>query len=77
MLEANTFRSMMLVAGVVTVALLIALFFTAPMVPVDEQAKTNYENVMNVELGDADHLTGYQAIWFSIQGKTRGAVEHY
>ena len=77
MLEANTFRSMMLVGGVVVAALLIAMFFTAPMVPVDEQAKTNYENVMDTDLGDADHLTGYQAILFSVQGKTRGAVEHY
>lgn len=77
MLEANAFRNMMLIGGVVVVAIVIACFFKAPLVPLDEQAKTNYENVMHADLGDADSLTGYQAVLFTIQGKTRGAVEHY
>jgi hypothetical protein len=77
MLEANTFRSMMLVGGVMSLAVIIACFFTAPLVPVDAQAKTNYENIMDADLGDADHLTGYQAILFTIQGKTRGTTEHF
>ncbi|MGX1195877.1 hypothetical protein [Metabacillus sp. SLBN-84] len=77
MLEANTFRSMMLIGGVMSLAIIIACFFTAPMVPVDEQSKENYEKVMNADLGDVDHLTGYQAILFTIEGRTRGAVEHY
>lgn len=77
MLEANTFRSMMLIGGVMSLAVIIACFFATPLVPVDEQAKRNYENVMHEDLGDADHLTGYQAILFSVQGKTRGTTEHY
>lgn len=77
MLEANTFRSMMLVGGVVTAALLITLIFTAPVVDVDEASRTNYENVMKADLDGADHLTGYQAVMFSIKGKTRGATDHY
>lgn len=77
MMEANAFRSMMLVGGVITLAILIACFFTAPLVPIDNQAKANYENVMNDDVGDADHLTGYQAVRFSVLGKTRGSVQHY
>lgn len=77
MLEANTFRSMMLVGGVITLAALIACFFVSPLVPVDEQAKSNYENIMNADLGDRDHLTGYQAILFTVEGRTRGSTDHY
>lgn len=77
MLESNTFRSMMLMGGVMSLAVILACFFVAPLVPVDAQAKANYENVMREDLGDADHLTGYQAILFSVQGMTRGSVEHY
>jgi hypothetical protein len=77
MLETNTFRSMMLVGGVMSLAIIIACFFAAPLVPVDAQAKSNYEKIMGADLGDANHLTGYQAILFTVQGKTRGTVEHY
>jgi len=77
MLEANTFRSMMLVGGVMSLAIIIACFFVAPLVPVDAQAKANYEKIMGAELGDANHLTGYQAILFTVQGKARGTTEHY
>lgn len=77
MLEANTFRSMMLVCGFITLSTLIACFFTTPLISVDERAKKNYENVMHEDLGDATHLTGYQAVRFSLQGKTRGNVQHY
>lgn len=67
----------MLIGGVMSLAVIIACFFVAPLVPVDAQAKANYENVMGADLGDADHLTGYQAVLFTVQGKTRGATEHY
>lgn len=77
MLEANTFRSMMLIGGVMSLAIIIACFFTAPLVPVDAQSKANYENIMKEDIGDADHLTGYQAVLFTVQGRTRGATEHY
>lgn len=77
MLEANTFRSMMLVCGVFVLSILIACFFVAPLVPIDDQAKTNYENVMHADLGDAEHLTGYQALMFTVQGNNRGNVRHY
>lgn len=77
MLEANTFRSMMLIGGVMSLAVIIACFFAAPLVPVDAQAKANYEKIMVDDLGDAEHLTGYQAIMFVVQGKTRGSVDQY
>lgn len=77
MLESNTFRSMMLVGGVMSLAIIVAAFFAAPLVPIDAKAKANYENIMQADLGDADHLTGYQAILFSVHGKTRGSVDHY
>ncbi|MCR6108713.1 hypothetical protein HXA34_20665 [Salipaludibacillus agaradhaerens] len=76
-MEANTFRSMMLIGGVMVLAVVTACFFTVPIVEVDNQSKYHYEAVMNDDLGDADHLTGYQAIVFSVQGKIRGTVEHY
>lgn len=81
MLEANTFRMMMLIGGVMTVATLVILFFVHPIVDLDENGKQNYENVMNVELEpneDGEYgLSAYQAIKFSIQGKIRGSVSHY
>ncbi|MCC2252084.1 hypothetical protein JUJ52_19305 [Virgibacillus sp. AGTR] len=77
MLESNTFRSMMLVGGVMSLAIIIACFFATPLVPIDGKAKTNYENVMAADLGDTEHLTGYQSILFAIKGKTRGSVDHY
>lgn len=77
MLEANTFRSMMMIGGVMTVAVIIACFFTIPMVEVDERAKSHYEIIMDADLGDADHLTGYQAVMFTVQGKIRGGTNHY
>lgn len=78
MLEANTFRSMMLVGGVMSLAALVACFFVIPFIEVNAQEKTNYENVMSVDLEeDTDSLTAYQALLFTIQGKTRGNVQHY
>lgn len=77
MLESNTFRSMMLIAGVMTLGIFIIGFFTAPLISIDERDRMHYENVMNEDLGDAEHLTGYQALQFSIQGKNIGVREHY
>lgn len=78
MLEANTFRSMMLVCGVVVLAILVACFFTAPLVPISSSEKTMYENVTNHTLdAGTTHLTGYEAVLFSLQGRSRGNVQHY
>lgn len=77
MLEANTFRSMMLVGGVMALAVIIACFFTAPIVSVDAQAKKNYENLMGADLAGKNHLTGYQALLFMTEGKIRGTTVNY
>lgn len=78
MLESNTFRNMMLIGGVMSLAVILACFFVTPIVEIDAQAKKNYENVMHATLDDdVDRLTGYQAIMYSIKGKTRGTTEHY
>lgn len=78
MLENNAFRSYMLVGGIMTLAMFLIMFFKIPLIDIDESAKANYENVMNVELdADTDSLTAYQAVLYSIQGKTRGRVNHY
>lgn len=77
MLETNMFRTMMLVGGVMVLATLLYCFFAAPLIAIDQGSKVSYEKVMNEDLGDKTHLTGYQALWFSIKGIDRGSVQHY
>lgn len=77
MLEANTFRSTMLIGSVLIVALFVTSFFTIPIISMDASMKDSYERVTHEALGDAEHVTMYQALMFSIQGKTRGSVRHY
>lgn len=78
MLEANTFRSMMLVGGVMTLALILAGIFTIPAVDMSAQEKTNYENVMNIDLDDdVTKLTVSESLMFYIKGSVRGNVNHY
>jgi len=77
MLEANTFRMMMLIGAIIVIGLFVAVFFTVPVVHVDVDAKDHYERVMLVELGDRQYVTGYEALQFSIQGNARGTIRHY
>lgn len=78
MLEANTFRFMMLIGAVVAMSVMLMGAFYTPLVDIDAEGKQNYENVMNVELADdVDALTGYQALRFNLQAKLRGGIDHY
>lgn len=78
MLEHNTFRSMMMLAGVVVVGLLSGLFFKVPIVDITDQNRIQYENVMNVTLDDdVDKLTAYDTLLYSLKARERGSVDHY
>lgn len=77
MLESNTFRSMMLILGVITTALFVTGFFVAPLVELDGAAQSNYERVMNESLDGEDHITAYQALQFTLKGRVIGAKEFY
>ena len=76
-LEANTFRMAMLMGAIVVVGLFIAFFFTIPVVPVDAKVKDQYEKVLSVDLVERNHITGYEALQFAIQGNARGTIRYY
>lgn len=81
MAEKNTFRSMMLMGGIITLAIFITTFFAAPVIEANQSVKVSYELVMGCDFGAdtkyPDHLTMYEAMMYSIEGKTRGSVRHY
>lgn len=81
MLETNTFRTMMLIGGVLLAGLLFTSFFAAPIVEVDQSIKTSYQSVMGKEVGretiHEDHLTIYELLLFNVEGRSRSSVRHY
>lgn len=78
MLEANTFRFMMLIGSVIVMSAMVTGVFYTPFVDIDSEGKQYYENVMNAELDDdVDTLTAYQALMFNLQAKLRGGIDHY
>lgn len=85
MLESNMFRTSMMVAAVMTAALIIALVFTVDLVPLDRNddgdmavEAARFESLMDRELeDDQTKITVYDAIWFSVRGLIRGNVQHY
>lgn len=81
MAETNVFRSMMLVGSVITLGIFITTFFTAPIIEADAEIKHSYKLVTGFDVGaqttHPDHLTLYEGLMYSIEGKARGSVRHY
>lgn len=81
MMEQNTFRTMMLLGGIITLGITMTSLFVAPLIEADESTQESYQLVMGKEMGvgthHEDHLTIFEALLFSIEGKSRGNVRHY
>ena len=77
MLEANTFRSYLMIGGIMVFAVLLYFLFSAPLVAMDDSHKADYENAMNVSLEDRSDLTVYEALLFLMEAKSRAKLNHY
>lgn len=77
MLESNTFRSFMLILGVMVFGMSLMFFFKYPVVKLDEDNLQNeaYNQVMLDE--DKTELTPFDITLFYVKGKPRGDVKHY
>lgn len=78
MLEANAFRIMTLIAGVIVFGAVVLGYFKYPMVNLNEvsaEERLAYERVTHIE--DKDHLTAFDVTVYYIKGKPRADVKHY
>lgn len=77
MLETNTFRSIMLVLGIMVFGMSFMFFFKYPVVKFDEGNIEN-EHYNRLMLGeDKSELTPFDITLFYIKAKPRGDVKHY
>lgn len=70
----------MAIGGIITVALLMALLFTVPMVDLDDDSRETYGKVMDISMEEMDaksSLSAYEAMMFTIQAKPRSDVRQY
>lgn len=78
MLESNTFRSMMLVLGMIVIGLLLYFIFVHPTIPLDASSTDVYSRLMGVDISESEtSITVYQAISFYLKAKSRSFVGHY
>lgn len=85
MLEANTFRTMMMLSGIISVALIVLGVFTLPVVPIEGSSVTNYtlltgntpDSISGSGANATADLTVYEALSYSVKGMLRGNVSHY
>lgn len=77
MFESNTFRSFMLVAGVIIFGVSLIFFFKFPVVKFDENDTHNetYHQMMMIE--DKTELTPFDITLFYVKAIPRGDVKHY
>lgn len=77
MLEANTFRSMMLIGSIIIVGLLMG-FMISPVIELDADQKASYNSYMVDELGVNEHkISGFQAMNFVVKAMPRAKVKKY
>ena len=74
MLESNTFRTMMLVGGVIICGLVFVGFFKMPMVELDPSIP---EEKRIVEYMGKEELSAFDVTMYYIKAKPRGDVRHY
>ena len=77
MLESNTFRSMMLVLGMIVIGLLLYFIFVHPTIPLDASSTDVYSRLMGVNTESETSITVYQAISFYLKAKSRSFIGHY
>ena len=80
MLEQNSFRTFMLIGGVIITAVLVGFIFMMPIQEIDAEMRDVYERTMRVELSEdevEDGLTMYQVVRFNLEAKVRGRVGQY
>ena len=77
MLESNTFRSLMLILGVIIMGMALIFFFRYPVVKFDENNIENehYNRLMLSE--DKTELTPFDIALYYIKAKPRSDVRHY
>ena len=77
MLESNTFRSLMLILGVIIMGMALIFFFRYPVVEFDEHNIENehYNRLMLSE--DKTELTPFDITLYYIKAKPRSDVRHY
>ena len=77
MLEANTFRMLMLLLGVMALGSFLLFFFNYPVVTFDVGSADyeSYNQLMTSE--DKSELTPYDVTLYYIKAIPRGNVNHY
>lgn len=79
-MEHNTFRSVMMIGGVVVCGLILA-FFTLPVFSVPEDDVPIYEAILDKTLTPDDdgeyEITGYDKAVYTVKGLLRGRSQHY